>query len=83
MGRGKAMNFSLKRIDHVEVYVGDIAEEAGWYERVLGLKEILRWDPEPVMIGVGSTKLALFRKQAGKAQAEGELAISSGCRISP
>jgi catechol 2,3-dioxygenase-like lactoylglutathione lyase family enzyme len=51
----------LERIDHVEVFVRDIPESIRWYGRVLGLKEVCRWDPEPVMIGAGETMLALFR----------------------
>jgi hypothetical protein len=31
------------------MFVGDIAA-AKWYEGVLGLKELARWEPEPVMI---------------------------------
>lgn len=55
------MSFAVDRIDHVEVFVRDIEQACQWYERVLGLKEMSRWDPEPVMIGAGDTKLALFR----------------------
>ena len=69
-----AMNFSVRQIDHVEVFVSDIARAKEWYERVLGLQEIVRWDPEPVMIGAGGTKLALFRgekKQNAKAERAG------------
>jgi catechol-2,3-dioxygenase len=54
------MAFVVNHIDHVEVFVRDIAASMRWYEEVLGLKEICRWEPEPVMIGVGDTKLALF-----------------------
>jgi len=74
------MSLLVKGIDHVEVFVGDIGQAAAWYERVLGLKEMVRWDPEPVMIGAASTKLALFRRQEGKPPAGGELKISSGWR---
>jgi hypothetical protein len=31
----------------VEVFVSDIAVAAKWYEDVLGLKEMTRWEPEP------------------------------------
>lgn len=55
------MKFSVERIDHVEVFVRDLDASARWYGEVLGLEEVRRWDPEPVMIGVGDTKLALFR----------------------
>jgi catechol 2,3-dioxygenase-like lactoylglutathione lyase family enzyme len=50
------MSFAVKAIDHVEVFVGDIAAAAKWYEDVLGLRELARWDPEPVMMGAGGTK---------------------------
>jgi len=63
------MSFSVRQIDHVEIFVNDIARAREWYERALGLKETARWDPEPVMIGAGGTKLALFRGDS-KAKAE-------------
>ena len=40
--------------------VRDVEASVQWYAKVLGLKEIYRWDPVPVMIGAGDTKLALF-----------------------
>jgi catechol 2,3-dioxygenase-like lactoylglutathione lyase family enzyme len=60
--------FRVLQIDHVEMFVPDRAEAAGWYERALGLRvipEFREWadDPEgPLMISSddGSTKLALF-----------------------
>ncbi len=55
------MSFAVDGIDHVEVFVRDIEASVQWYANVLGLKEVGRWDPEPVMIGAGDTKLALFR----------------------
>jgi len=55
--------FQADRIDHVEVFVDDIAESIRWYGRVLGLKEICRWDPHPVMMGCGGTMLALFKAE--------------------
>lgn len=60
------MTFSVRQIDHVEVFVSDIAHAEEWYGRVLGLQEMERWDPAPVMIGAGTTKIALF--QAAKAR---------------
>ncbi len=56
--------FQATGIDHVEVFVHDVAESMRWYGRVLGLKEICRWEPHPVMIGCGGTMLALFRAEA-------------------
>ena len=58
------ISFTVDRIDHVEVFVRDIEASVQWYAKVLGLKEIYRWDPGPVMIGAGDTKLALFRAAA-------------------
>jgi catechol-2,3-dioxygenase len=55
------MPFAVQRIDHVEVLVRDIEAAVEWYGKVLGLEELMRWDPEPVMIGAGGTKLALFK----------------------
>ncbi len=81
------MSFAVKAIDHVEVFVSDIAAAAKWYEDVLGLKELARWQPEPVMIGPGlerigasMTKLALFRRSATRAAGAGALKISEGWR---
>ncbi len=54
------MSFTVDRIDHVEVFVRDMEKSIRWYEKVLGLKEIRRWDPHPVMMGAGGTMLALF-----------------------
>lgn len=59
------MSFSVDRIDHVEVFVRDLDAAARWYCEVLGLEEERRWNPEPVMIGVGGTKLALFQAKPG------------------
>lgn len=61
------MAFSVEHMDHVEVFVRDLKRSADWYAEVLGLHEVMRWDPEPVMIGAGSTKLALFRAEKGGA----------------
>src|SRR5262247_955963 len=67
------MAFRAQRIDHVEVFVRDIDAAARWYQEILGLSEVARWDPEPVMIGAGGTKLALFRASTGASpEARGE-----------
>ena len=58
------MKFAVERIDHVEVFVRDIDSSIRWYGEVLGLREIFRFDPQPVMIGAGDTKLALFQAPA-------------------
>ena len=58
----------VQQLDHVEVFVPDRYEAAGWYERVLGLtivSEYAHWadDPAgPLMLSPdgGNTKLALF-----------------------
>lgn len=55
------MSFAVLGIDHVEVFVRDIDASIRWYGEVLGLRETSRWVPEPVMIGAGTTNLALFR----------------------
>ncbi len=59
------MAFAVDGIDHVEVFVRDLDAAARWYAEVLGLKEMSGWEPEPVMIGAGGTKLALFRADPG------------------
>ncbi len=53
--------FTVDRIDHVEVLVDDLERAAAWYRAALGLTEVRRWSPEPVMIGAGGSMLALFR----------------------
>jgi catechol 2,3-dioxygenase-like lactoylglutathione lyase family enzyme len=62
--------FRVLQIDHVELFVPDMYEAAGWYERVLGLQilqECEHWAAGggPLMISSdgGSTKLALFEGQ--------------------
>lgn len=58
----------VEQIDHVELFVPDRHEAAGWYERTLGLAVVApfaHWaeDPRgPLMISSdgGSTKFALF-----------------------
>ena len=74
------MSFAVKAIDHVEVFVSHIAVAAKWYEDVLGLKEMTGWEPEPLMIGAGATKLALFRRNPARAPSAGPLRISEGWR---
>ncbi len=59
------MAFRVESVDHVEVFVRSIPDAIEWYGRVLGLREIQRWDPEPVMIGGGGTMLALFQAADG------------------
>jgi catechol 2,3-dioxygenase-like lactoylglutathione lyase family enzyme len=59
------VRFEAQSIDHVEVFVRDIPAAVRWYGEVLGLAEMRRWDPEPVMIGAGGTMLALFQASAG------------------
>ena len=60
--------FHVEQIDHVELHVPDRHEAARWYEQVLGLRIIPKFefwaeDPQgPLMISSdgGNTKLALF-----------------------
>ena len=60
------MTFRVKHIDHVELLVRDIRKTEAWYRKVLGLKRVHAWDPEPVMIGAGNTMLALFTSNRAK-----------------
>ena len=55
------MGFSVREIDHVEVFVRDVDAAARWYQETLGLEPVRRWDPDPLMIGAGGAMLALFR----------------------
>jgi catechol 2,3-dioxygenase-like lactoylglutathione lyase family enzyme len=60
--------FRVLQIDHVELFVPDRHEAAGWYQRILGLEVVREYhdwaaDPSgPLMISSddGNTKLALF-----------------------
>src|SRR5215510_7907483 len=65
------MAFRVKHIDHVELLVGDIGKTEAWYKKVLGLKRVQAWDPEPVMIGAGKTMLALFTSPRAKRRLPG------------
>ena len=64
-------SFRVLQIDHVELFVPDRHEAAGWYQRILGLDVVPAYqawaaDPGgPLMISSdgGSTKLALFEGQ--------------------
>jgi len=64
-------SFRVLQIDHVELFVPDRHEAAGWYQRILGLDVVPAyqdWAAEPggpLMISSdgGSTKLALFEGQ--------------------
>jgi catechol-2,3-dioxygenase len=60
------MPFRVKHIDHVELLVRDIGKTEAWYRKVLGLRRVASWDPEPVMIGAGGTMLALFHSTRAK-----------------
>ncbi len=60
------MPFRAHRIDHVEVFVRDLEAAVAWYAQVLGLEEIMRFDPHPIMIGVRGTMLALFQAPEGQ-----------------
>jgi catechol-2,3-dioxygenase len=55
------MPFSVRQIDHVEVFVRDLEASVRWYAEVLGLREVCRFEPHPIMIGIGGTMLALFQ----------------------
>jgi catechol 2,3-dioxygenase-like lactoylglutathione lyase family enzyme len=79
--------FRVDQIDHVELFVPDRHEAAGWYERVLGLEVVAafrQWadDPSgPLMISSdgGNTKLALFSgKPQGTAQTAGFHRVAFG-----
>ena len=48
-------------LNHIEVFVREIDTAVAWYDRVLGLKVVRRWDPAPVMIGAGDAMIALFK----------------------
>jgi catechol 2,3-dioxygenase-like lactoylglutathione lyase family enzyme len=57
--------FGVSHIDHVEVFVRHLDSAVKWYGEVLGLREIHRWQPEPIFLAAGGTALALFQARAG------------------
>lgn len=54
--------FEVQGIDHVALGVPDPLRAAKWYQEVLGLKRLHEdvWGDFPVVIGAGSTSIALF-----------------------
>ncbi len=74
-----SVGFRVDRIDHVELFVRDLEAARAWYAEVLGLEEVHRWDPEPIMVGAGGTKLALFAAQPAARAAAGD---ADGSRLS-
>ena len=69
------MSFTVSQIDHVEVFVRDLDGALVWYQEVLGLTEVRRWEPEPILIGAGDTYLALFQARSGLPDIKGTRAI--------
>lgn len=64
------MMFELEGIDHVALTVDDLAVSAEWYQRVLGLKRRYEiWDP-PIMLGAGTTAVALFPRRGVRTQTD-------------
>ena len=76
------MAFRVKHIDHVELLVRDIGKTEAWYGKVLGLKRVQAWDPEPVMIGAGKTMLALFTSSRARGRMPGKNRKKNGHRVS-
>ncbi|MGI8924851.1 MAG: VOC family protein [Fimbriimonadales bacterium] len=56
------LTFETQGIDHVALGVSDPLRAAKWYYEVLGLKRLHEnvWGKFPVVIGAGSTSIALF-----------------------
>jgi catechol 2,3-dioxygenase-like lactoylglutathione lyase family enzyme len=68
-------DFKVQQIDHVELFVPDRYEAARWYERVLGLRVIRKYEHwagpgGPLMISSdgGGTMLALFEGEPRKSR---------------
>jgi len=76
------MAFRVKHIDHVELLVRDIGKTEAWYRKVLGLKRVQAWDPEPVMIGAGKTMLALFTSPRAQNRLPAKTSKKNGHRVS-
>lgn len=58
--------FKINHLDHVAIYVNDIAASVKWYEENLGLKRIFEnvWTPFPAMMVAQSTGVAIFPAKA-------------------
>lgn len=57
--------FTLEGIDHVALAVRDAHRSAAWYQDVLGLTRRYQeaWGDRPIVVGAGTTSLALFPVQ--------------------
>ena len=64
------MGFAVKQIDHLELFVKDVAASVEWYKRALGMK-VLGRDGSSQIVGNRGVKLEL--NQAAKGQTTGEL----------
>ncbi|WP_163933969.1 VOC family protein [Paraferrimonas sp. SM1919] len=57
----------INKVNHLHVYVNDLAKAADWYQNILGFQplsgfEIWHSDSGPLMLASGEVKLALFVK---------------------
>ncbi len=54
--------FELEQLDHVAITISDLDRSKEWYMEMLGMEHRFPglWDGVPVMLGLGSTLLALF-----------------------
>jgi catechol 2,3-dioxygenase-like lactoylglutathione lyase family enzyme len=61
--------FKLEQLDHVAITVRDLDQSKEWYVETLGMEHRFPdlWDGVPVMLGLGSTLIALFPAE-GEAQ---------------
>lgn len=61
--------FRTEGIDHIALHVRDVHKSAGWYRDVLGFERRYGdvWGDRPVVVGAGTTSLALFQIDSERA----------------
>ena len=62
----------LEGIDHIAIEVEDLDRSEEWYGEILGLKRRYEetWGDIPLVMGIGTTSLAMFARSAEESPAE-------------
>jgi catechol 2,3-dioxygenase-like lactoylglutathione lyase family enzyme len=63
----ESRQISVQGIDHVAIWVRDVAASVAWYRDLLGLERRYQeaWGDHPAVVGVGTTSIALFPVGSG------------------
>lgn len=69
--------FELEQLDHVAITVSDLDRSTEWYVETLGMEHRFPglWDGVPVMLGLGSTLVALFPAKGEERPGAGQPAV--------